>query len=271
MSPTSDLSASIVIRAHNEARHIGRLLEGIASQTVKNVEIVVVDSGSTDGTLDIVSKYPHKLVHIPPEKFSFGRALNQGAERASNEFLVLASAHTFPVYDDWIESMLAPFSNEKVALTYGCQRGPPTAPFSEQMLFYQWFPAEAREDQEHPFCNNANAAVRRSAWKDQPYDEELTGLEDLDWAKRAVARGHRIRYVPEATVMHVHEESSKQTYRRYFRESLAMSGSTPEIASPRGTSFVFFLPPWHTIIARPRAPNDCHARSLTSRASAVAR
>src|ERR1051325_2334185 len=187
---------SIVIRCYNEARDVGRLLEGIQRQTVRDPEVVVVDSGSTDGTLDVLSSYKHKLVHVAPERFSFGRALNLGCAASTRPFLVFASAHTYPVYEDWLESMLAPFADPQVALTYGCQRGPEPAPCSEQRVFRQWFPDDHPPQQDHPFCNNANAAIRRDAWDRFPYNEELTGLEDLEWAKRVIAAGLAVRYVP---------------------------------------------------------------------------
>ena len=85
----------------------------------------------------------------------------------------------------------------------------------------KWFPAESRLPQDHPFCNNANAAVRRRIWESTAYNEELTGLEDLDWAKRAMAAGYQIGYVAEAAVAHVHRESFSQVKNRYRREAIA--------------------------------------------------
>ncbi|HRS75498.1 MAG TPA: glycosyltransferase, partial [Anaerolineaceae bacterium] len=76
-------ACSIIIRAHNEERHLGRLLEGIAQQTVKDVEIILVDSGSTDGTLAVAARYPVQVVHIAPEEFTFGRSLNLGIQAAN--------------------------------------------------------------------------------------------------------------------------------------------------------------------------------------------
>lgn len=85
----------------------------------------------------------------------------------------------------------------------------------------QWFPEQSARRQRHPFCNNANAAVRRSVWERHQYDEQLTGLEDLDWAKHAMEIGHSISYVAEAPVIHVHDESFRQIFNRYHREAIA--------------------------------------------------
>jgi rhamnosyltransferase len=197
------------------------LLTGALRQTQPPEEIVVVDSGSTDETLSIASSFDVQILSIAPDLFSFGHALNVGVAASTAEIAIFASAHVYPMYDTWIEQLIAPFDDERVALTYGRQQTPPGGRFSEQRLLSQWFPAQSARRQRHPFCNNANAAIRRSVWEKRPYDEQLTGLEDLDWAKHAMEAGHSIAYVAEAPVVHVHEESFKQVVNRYRREAIA--------------------------------------------------
>lgn len=214
-------NCSIVIRAYNEEKHIGRLLEGIARQTVKNVEVILVDSGSTDSTAAIAESHGAKIVRIPPQDFTFGRSLNLGIEAAAHELIVIASAHVYPVYPDWLETLLRPFEEERVALTYGKQRGPGFAKFSEQQIFYQWYPEASSENQPTAFCNNANAAIRKSLWRKNRYDEALTGLEDLAWGKWAKEQGFRIAYVAEAEIIHIHNETPRGVYNRYRREAMA--------------------------------------------------
>ena len=114
---------SVVIRCCNEEEHIGRLLSGILEQSVTNVDIVVVDSGSTDATLAIASRYAVTVRHIGRHEFTFGRALHCGCAAARSEYIVIASAHVYPVYRDWLAKMLAPFSDADIGLLYGQQRG----------------------------------------------------------------------------------------------------------------------------------------------------
>jgi rhamnosyltransferase len=224
----SNPEISIVIRCCNEEKHIGRLLSGIQKQSRRDVEIIVVDSGSTDATVAIAARYPVKLVSICPEDFSFGHSLNRGCAAASGEFLVFASAHVYPVYENWLERLLEPFSNAAVALSYGKQRGNESTRYSEHQIFAKWFPDVSNPSQAHPFCNNANAAIRRSVWEQFPYDETLTGLEDLAWAKQALNAGHQIAYVAEAEVIHVHEETPQKIFNRYRREAIALKAIFPE-------------------------------------------
>ena len=131
----SSEGASLIIRCYNEEEHIGKLLTGVLAQSLKEVEIILVDSGSSDATLAIANRFPVKIVRIAPEQFSFGRSLNLGCEQASHELLVVASAHVYPVYADWLERLLAPFANPQIALAYGKQRGSVDSHFSEQQIF----------------------------------------------------------------------------------------------------------------------------------------
>ena len=204
------------------------MLTGILSQTVEEKEIILVDSGSTDATVAIANRYPVKVISIQPEDFTFGRALNLGIENAAGEFIIIASAHVYPVYTDWLTRLLAPFENSAVVLTYGKQRGDASTKFSEHQFFTQWFPEVSQRDQPHPFCNNANAAIRRREWENHPYDEALTGLEDLAWARAAMDRGGAIAYVAEAEIVHVHHEAPHQVYNRYRREAMAFKQIFPE-------------------------------------------
>ena len=215
-------SVALIVRCFNEEQHIGRLLTGALRQTLRPDEIVVVDSGSTDATLSVAAAFDVTTITISPEEFSFGRALNRGLHAAAgHDVCVFASAHVYPVYDTWLAQLVSAFRRPEVALAYGRQQTPPGGRYSEARLLGHWFPPDSAIRQRHPFCNNANAAVRREVWQQLRYDEELTGLEDLDWAKRAMADGHAISYVAEAPVVHVHDESVAQVVNRYRREAVA--------------------------------------------------
>lgn len=232
------MPCSIIIRTFNESRFLPYLLDGIQKQTLSNPEVIVVDSGSTDSTVKIAQQFGAKIIHIDPQEFSFGRSLNRGIEAASHDLIVLASAHVFPVFPDWLEALLSPFKDPLVGLTYGKQRGtsqsylasgiPNTTKFSESEIFNIWFPDTSNPNQSHPFCNNANAAIRRNLWLKHPYNEDLTGLEDLEWAKWAKSEGQLISYVAEAEIIHIHNETPRGVFKRYEREAMAFKKIYPE-------------------------------------------
>ena len=219
---------AIVIRAFNEERHLGRLLEGISQQTVKDVQVILVDSGSTDSTVDIAMQRQVEIVHIQPQDFTFGRSLNVGIAATEAELVLIASAHVYPVYPDWIEEMLKPFSDPSVAIVYGKQRGVEGSHFSERQIFNHWYGEQSIPGQDHPFCNNANSAIRRSLWEKHPFDESLPGLEDLSWAKWALEQQHRIVYIAHAEIKHVHHESWRGIKKRYLREGMAFKSIYPQ-------------------------------------------
>jgi glycosyltransferase involved in cell wall biosynthesis len=219
---------SIIIRAYNEERHLGRLLEGIKQQTVEDREIILVDSGSTDGTLEIARRHPVKIVPISASEFTFGRSLNTGIAAAQGRFMVIISAHCYPVYPDWLEELLKPFENEAVAVSYGKQRPADSNHYSEGQFFRTYFPDISQPDQGQPYTHNANAAIRRSLWEQHPYNEEVTGLEDLAWSSWAKDQGYAIAYVAEAEIIHIHSETFSQVYNRYRREAIALRQILPE-------------------------------------------
>ena len=192
------------------------------------MEIILVDSGSTDNTVAIGESFGAQIVHIPSVEFTFGRSLNFGVRAAARELVVIASAHVYPVYPDWLECLLRPFDEEQVGLVYGKQRGMETSKFSEHQIFRQWFPDVDVPRQDSPFCNNANAVIRRSLWEQHPYDETLTGLEDLAWAKWAQAAGHTIAYAAHAEIIHIHNEKPRGVQNRYRREAMAFKRIFPE-------------------------------------------
>ena len=106
-----------------------------------------------------------------------------GCEAARGEILVFVSGHCIPENKEWLRHLLAPFSDPEVAITYGRQIGGEETKFSEHRIFAKYFPDTEEPSQGEIFCNNANAALRRDDWAAQPFDEKLTGLEDMAMAK----------------------------------------------------------------------------------------
>ena len=200
-------SVTLVVRCLNEERHIGRLLTGVMRQTVTPAQIVIVDSGSTDATFAIAGRFGVEITTIEPSRFSFGRALNLGCAAATRRHhrhrqrprvpavrLVARGARprrSRAPRSPWLMAARSATTRRTTRSDRSCVAG-------SRMT--------SDADQAHPFCNNANAAIRRSAWESHPYDEELTGLEDMAWANAGLERGERIAYVAEAPVVHVHRE-----------------------------------------------------------------
>ena len=212
-------TCSVVIRTLNEEAHLGRLLTGLEQQVTAPEEVIVVDSGSTDATLSIASAFGARIIQIDREQFSFGRALNIGFAAASADVGVALSGHVYPLGKTHLTHLLRPFDDDQVAVTFGRQVGSEDSYFSEKRLMLQWFPATGSGVQSIPFSNNANSATRLDVWKQLKFDEQLTGLEDVEFSHRATALGWQIYYVAEAPVVHIHHEPWDRIRHRYRREA----------------------------------------------------
>ena len=226
-----EMLISIVLRTYNESKHLDELLKSVHSQDIPgaNVETVVIDSGSTDSTLEIAEKYNCRILHITPEEFTFGRSLNIGCNAANGEYLVFISGHCIPVGSRWLRNLVAPLADGLASYAYGKQIGNQDSKFSECQLFKKYYPDESRVPQKGFFCNNANAALLKKAWESNRFDEELSGLEDMELSRRLQHNGMSIAYVADAPVYHIHEESWKNIRNRYEREAYALRHIMPEV------------------------------------------
>jgi glycosyltransferase involved in cell wall biosynthesis len=226
------MDVSVIIRTYNEAKWLRAELEGITAQEVgdREVEIVLVDSGSTDKTVEIAREFGCRILTIRKEDFTFGRSLNVGCEGALGDYLVIISGHCVPVGTDWLSNLLRPLETGECDYVYGRQTGlDGTTRYSEQQLFNKYFPERSAIPQEGFFANNANSALRKDVWEKYPFDEEVTGLEDMVLAKALVEDGGRVGYVAEARITHIHFESWKQVKTRYEREAIALQYIMPEV------------------------------------------
>jgi glycosyltransferase involved in cell wall biosynthesis len=223
--------ASIVIRTYNEERYLNELLQAISVQKndVVDREVVIIDSGSTDATLEIAKSHNCRITHIKKSEFTFGRSLNMGCEFANGDFFVFVSGHCIPASESWLDELCKPMVDGIADYSYGKQIGRDTTKYSEDRHFEKWFPDYSKIPQEGFFCNNANAAVTRSAWELFKFNEDLTGLEDMYLAKLLVESGRKVAYVATAPVYHIHDETWKQVKIRYEREAYALQRIMPEV------------------------------------------
>jgi rhamnosyltransferase len=224
------MDCSIIIRTYNEEKYLAKVLDTIQNQIFGGgYEVIIVDSGSTDNTLQIAETYKSKIVHIKKEQFSFGRSLNYGCTPATGDLLIFISAHCIPINQFWLTELIKPFENKNIVLSYGCQIGIDTSKFSEKQLLKKYFPAEDAIPQKGFFCNNANSCIRKDKWLVRGFNEELTGLEDMEWAKYWVSKGNEVAYVASSSVFHIHNETWPQVQRRYEREAFALKDIMPEV------------------------------------------
>ncbi len=212
--------------------HLEELLQMLYSQIDFNhlgVEIIIVDSGSTDKTLDIATKYKCNILKINKKDFTFGKSLNLGCEAAKGDFLLFISGHCVPVGSDWVKCLIEPLVNKKADYVYSRQLPGPKTKYSERKIFEKYFPLSSKLSLTDYYCNNANSAIRKAVWEKYKFNEEITGLEDMEMAKRIFDDGGVITYTSTAPVFHYHYETFKKVRIRFERESLALRNIMPQV------------------------------------------
>jgi rhamnosyltransferase len=223
-----DRTVSVIVRAKDKADTIGATLSALRRQTVP-AEIIVVDSGSTDGTLDIAERYADRIVHIPPGRFSYGGALNAGAAVAGGDVHAALSAHCVPTADSWLADSLRRYDLPGVVATAWALLVPDGSRLIEGTYL------QDREDaRSHPtwgFSNHGSTWAAET-WRAHVFREDLPACEDREWSWRVLAAGNRIAYSPELHVPmnHRRQAGPLALYRRVRREAetLASLGALPE-------------------------------------------
>lgn len=202
-------SVSFILRVKNEARDLAHCIQRIRAQRWDGpLEVVAIDSGSTDGTLDIARSMADIVITIEPYEFHFSRTLNKAIEASNGELLAILSGHSIITDDDWLIRIAAVFDDDSVAGA-SCRQIPwPDAAPAELRRIRQTFPDSSmtwsRGDEHAVVFSNAAAMIRRSAWRSHPFD--MAAVEDLFWARWALQNGMKIAYVAEASVVHSHNE-----------------------------------------------------------------
>jgi rhamnosyltransferase len=220
------IECSISILTKNEERNIGACLEAVYSQqAVGPFDVVLVDSGSTDGTVEIAKRFPVRIERIPPEAFHYARTRNLAARLGTGRILVSLAGDAVPTSKLWLHHMTANFADPGVGAVYGRQL--PKARAGEER--HDTFEAvygdkKIVKDPAHPngmgyrfyHFSDVNSAIRRTVWETSPFPEELKTFEDLGIAKRILEAGWKIVYEPEAAVFHSHDYTAFQLFQRYF-------------------------------------------------------
>lgn len=226
------LSVAAIIPVKNGFPEIRECIKGLLSQTVRLNRIIVIDSGSTDGTLEYLKSVKEvELLQIPAAEFNHGETRNIGWKNCTEDFLFYTVQDARPVSDRLIEELLKGFTDDAVAGVCGQQVVPhetdknPVEWFrpqsAAQVIRYQFISAGEFEqlpaEEKKNICgwDNVTAMYRSSVLKEIPFQRVVFG-EDMNWAKRAVTGGHAIVYNQKARVYHYHQEDDVFTFNRTF-------------------------------------------------------
>lgn len=224
-----------------------RCLDGIRSQqTSEEVEVVVIDSGSTDGSIDAARARDAVVHEIPAQDFSHGASRNLGASHARGELLVFLSQDAVPVDGQWLTRLTLPVQGDDgCAGAYGRQLPNEGATPPESYFLNFLYGADPRRQHaeaieqlsmETTLFSNVNSAIPRDIWKRFPFVEDIIMSEDQEWSRRVLLAGFSIAYEPAAAVRHSHNYTMAGAFRRFFDSGA--SSSRAYMAGARNSSRV---------------------------------
>jgi glycosyltransferase involved in cell wall biosynthesis len=182
-------------------------------QSIKSHEVILVDNESDDDTVEIARNFGvSKIATI--KNYTPGKALNLGAKLASGTYLVFISAHCVPCDDKWLEFLIDGFAiDTAVCGVYGRQVPLPESDERNTRDLLSVFRDESRLQRIDSFFHNANSAIKRQSWLENPFDMDLANLEDQAWAKSRLEADYLIYYQANAMVYHhdgLHFHQSKE-------------------------------------------------------------
>jgi rhamnosyltransferase len=226
---------SVVIPVKDGGAGLAHCLDAIARQRVDaEIEVVVVDSGSTDGSADLARSRGARVQEIAPEEFGHGRTRNLGAGLAKGGVLVFTSQDAYAADEHWLARLVAPLVRDEVAGTYGRQLPHDDARPPERYFLDFLYGPESRVQRlqgagepsfEQSLFSNVSSAMRRATWEKFPFADDLIMSEDQEWSRRLLRAGYEIAYVGDAAVRHSHDYSLGDAFRRFFDSGVSAERS----------------------------------------------
>lgn len=234
------MKVSIVIPTLNAGPEFDALLRAVYAQKRDfDLEVQVVDSGSTDGTPELARRHGARVEQIDKSRFNHGATRNLGISLTDGEFVVMLVQDAMPDGEQWLAALVgAVASDEKVAGAYSRQLARPEAdPITRALLEgmasgrderrvqkaedgYENLPP-ARKRRLAAF-DNVSSCMRRSVWEEFPFEAARFG-EDIRWGKAVVGAGYSVVYEPDSRVVHSHERGSIYDLKRYYADQKVLS------------------------------------------------
>jgi rhamnosyltransferase len=222
-------AVSIIILTLNGGETIDDCLASVFNQEIDlSYEVIAIDSGSTDSTMDVLKGYDVRLHQIEPEDFNFGRTKNMGAEMANGEYLIYLSQDAIPADRSWLRNMIGPFSDPGVHAVQGVEKSEEGFYWWRKGFF--WYTSEIRrwmEEYQQIGLSCVALAIRREAWERIRFDIVPFG-EDKLYQKKATEAGMKIVLSRDASVLHAHSYSWKSLRNRVINEGLGSKVSGQE-------------------------------------------
>lgn len=212
------------MRSFNEGWALRETLPALQSQEYRNWELIVFDSGSTDGSVELLRRaQPRHLVQIRPEEYNPSRVMNRGMELAGSEFCIFLNADATPQGGNWLRPLVQALQDPAAAAVFGRQIPRPDCQAVYAHDYERCFgPGRESGRWEHYF-SMVSSGLRKDIWARRGFLTALQYSEDDEYSRWCLAQGYRVVYCPESVVMHSHNYTAAQAYKRYFGEARALA------------------------------------------------
>ena len=220
----SEPLVSIVMRSYNEGWALRHTLPALQAQTYRHLELIVIDSGSTDDSCELIRRArPAHFIQIGPEEYNPSRVLNRGMELARADSVIFLNADATPQGNNWLSPLVQALQDPQTAAVFSRQI-PRTDCWAVYAHDYERCFGHHRESArwDH-FFSMVSSGLRRDIWAKRGFREEMQYSEDDEYTRWCRAQGHRVVYCPESVVMHSHNYSPAQAFKRSFGEAKALA------------------------------------------------
>ena len=223
----SEYDVTIAMLTRNAGPILPRLLRSVfTQQTQRRVEFLVVDSGSTDGSLELLRAHPIRVLQIPRTDFNWGKTRDFAYQEAQAPIIINLSQDAIPQEPTWLDNLVRPLEDPEVGVSCGTSVPDPERHFMQfpwEKNGYFYFTCEIAKFVERygKGLSFANAAVPRKVWERLRFYEQPTG-EDFQFQQKLAEAGYRIAFTPDAPVLHHHDYTFRGLFRRCRNEGYAL-------------------------------------------------
>jgi rhamnosyltransferase len=220
----SDPFVSIILRSYNEAWALRETLRALRVQDYKNWELIVIDSGSTDGSVELIRQAnPAHFIQIRHEDYNPSRVMNKGMQLAGSGFGIFLNADATPQGPDWLRPLVVGLQDPQVAAVFGKQIPRPDCRAVYAHDYERCFGPKRESTQWEHFFSMVSSGLRKDIWSRRGFLEKMQYSEDDEYTRWCRAEGYYILYVAESVVMHSHNYTPQQAYKRSFGEAKALA------------------------------------------------
>ncbi len=233
------------MRSFNEAWALRHTLPALQAQAFQDWELIVIDSGSTDGSAELIrNAEPRHFIQIQPHDYVPSRVLNQGMQLARGHFGIFLNADATPQNANWLGPLVDTLSDPRVAAVFGRQIPRPNCKAVFACDYDRCFGHRCETASWDHFFSMVSSGIRKDIWGRRGFIEAMQYSEDDEYTRWCRAQGYRIVYRPDSVVMHSHNYTPRQSYKRTFGESWALaavSSEPPEEVATRRRLFLGWL------------------------------